>query len=50
MTKFEIERHGDRFILVLSGFQHGFLSEDETCAEFSITEDDAKRLEAGVHP
>ena len=44
MTTFEIEKSGKGQNLVITDFRHGFLSEDETCIEVSITKKDAERL------
>lgn len=48
MTEVKIEKYGKKYILVIVGFKRGFLSEDETCAEFSLTKKDIEKLQKGI--
>lgn len=48
MTNFEIKRNGKKFILDIGYVKHIFVTEDETCAEVTLTLADIKRLEVAV--
>ena len=48
MTNFKVETHENHKILVIMELDHPFLSEDETCIELRITDEDISRLRAVV--